>query len=74
MVCGCPYTVDMKTKPEAKRKPGRPATGQTPKRYFRMDDADWATVERAARAAKLSTSEWVRGCLLRAAKRSANGR
>jgi hypothetical protein len=60
----------MKTTSTTKRKPGRPATGQTPKRYFRMDGADWAKVEAAARSAGMTTSEWVRGCLLRAAKRS----
>ncbi|MEX0677358.1 MAG: hypothetical protein WD063_09800 [Pirellulales bacterium] len=60
----------MKTTSTAKRKPGRPATGQTPKRYFRMDDDGWNTIEQAARAAGLTTSEWVRECLLRAAKRS----
>jgi predicted HicB family RNase H-like nuclease len=54
---------------EQARKPGRPATGKTPKRYFRMDDESWEAVETAARSVGVSTSEWVRDCLLRAAKR-----
>lgn len=63
----------MKKQSPPKRGRGRPATGQTPKRYFRMDDDDWATVEQAAQAAEVSVSEWVRECLLRAAKRSTKG-
>jgi hypothetical protein len=59
---------------EEPRKPGRPATGQTPKRYFRMSDDDWARVESAAGSAGVTTSEWVRECLLRAARRVANGK
>ena len=31
----------MKAPKEARRSRGRPATGQTPKRYFRMDDESW---------------------------------
>jgi len=58
---------------EQPRKPGRPATGVTPKRYFRMDDEGWEAIEKAARSAGVTTSEWVRDCLLRAAKRSAKG-
>lgn len=60
----------MKAKPEPKRGRGRPATGQTPKRYFRMDDDGWQAVEEAAEAAGVTTSEWVRDCLLRAVKRA----
>lgn len=52
-----------------KRKPGRPATGQTPKRYFRMDDDGWSLVERAAEAQSQTVSDFVRDTLLRAAKR-----
>ena len=54
----------------APRKRGRPATGHTPKRYFRMDDEGWEAVERAAHIAGVTTSEWIRECLLRAPKRS----
>jgi predicted HicB family RNase H-like nuclease len=61
----------MKTQPPIKRKPGRPATGQTPKRNFRISDDDWAVIEAAARSAGVSTSEWVRECLLKAARRNA---
>jgi hypothetical protein len=64
----------MKSTQPAKRKPGRPATGQTPKRIFRMDDKGWATVEAAAQAAGVTTSEWVRDTLLRVAKRSVGAR
>ena len=63
----------MKAKEPPKRGRGRPATGHTPKRYFRMDDDGWGAVESAAQTAGVTTSEWVRGCLLRAAKRSAKG-
>ncbi len=52
-----------------KRKPGRPATGQMPRRIFRMSDDDWSAVEAAARSNGVTTSEWVRECLLRCAKR-----
>jgi uncharacterized protein (DUF1778 family) len=55
--------------PEPKRGRGRPATGQTPRRYFRMEDGDWAEVERAAQASGQTVSEFVRETLLRAAKR-----
>jgi uncharacterized protein (DUF1778 family) len=59
----------MKANPE-KRGPGRPATGQMPKRYFRMDDDDWAAVESAAHAAAKTVSEFIRETILRAARRS----
>jgi hypothetical protein len=51
------------------RRPGRPATGLTPKRYFRMDDDSWAEVVRASEASKETASEYVRKVLLRDAKR-----
>ena len=35
-----------------------------------MDDEGWEAVERAAKAADTTTSEWVRDVLLRAAKRA----
>ena len=56
---------------ETKRRPGRPATGQTPKRYFRMDDESWALVEAAARAQGADVSSYVRRVLLASAKRIA---
>ena len=52
-----------------KRGRGRPATGQTPKRYFRMDDESWGTVEAAAEAQGESVSRYVRRVLLSSAKR-----
>jgi uncharacterized protein (DUF1778 family) len=56
---------------EKKPGRGRPATGHTPKRYFRLDDEGWAAVERAAAAREQTVSEFVRETLLRAAKRAA---
>lgn len=50
------------------RRPGRPATGQTPKRNFRMDDESYAIVEAAAQAAEQTTSEFIRDTLLAAAQ------
>jgi predicted HicB family RNase H-like nuclease len=60
----------MKTSKEPAKRIGRPPTGQTPKRIFRMDDEGWQAVEAAARAAGVTTSEWVREVLSRAAKRA----
>ena len=54
---------------EITRKPGRPATGQTPKRYFRMGDEDWDLVVNAAALGEETTSEYVRRVLLRDAQR-----
>jgi hypothetical protein len=51
------------------RRPGRPATGKTPKRYFRMDDESWDEVVKASEASNETTSEYVRKVLLRDAKR-----
>lgn len=59
-----------KKKKEEKRGRGRPATGQTPKRYFRMDDESWATVEAAAAAGGEDVSSYVRRVLLANAKRT----
>ena len=61
----------MKTPIEPKRRRGRPATGQTPKRYFRMSDDDWAQIERAAGIAETTVSDFVREALLKAARRVA---
>ena len=60
----------MKTSKEPAKRMGRPPTGQTPKRYFRMDDESWEAVEATAKAAGVTTSEWVRACLMRAVKRA----
>lgn len=61
----------MKAQPEVKRGRGRPATGQMPKRYFRMDDEGWAMVEQSAQRAGVTMSDWIRERLLKAAKREA---
>lgn len=52
-----------------KRRRGRPATGQTPKRYFRMDDGSWEQVVDAAEACGETASEYMRRVLLRDAGR-----
>jgi len=57
----------METKTERGR--GRPATGQTPKRYFRMDGEAWSLVEQAAKRTGITVSEWIRDRLTKAAKR-----
>jgi predicted HicB family RNase H-like nuclease len=61
----------MKPKDQPKRPPGRPATGITPKRYFRMDDESWALIEQAAQRAGVTISDWIRERLTKAAKREA---
>ena len=42
---------------------GRPATGQTPKRYFRVDDKTWARIVYAAELTGETTSEYMRRVL-----------
>ena len=61
--------MDKSQKPPPKLPRGRPATGQTPKRYFRMSDDDWKLVEQAAVQQGETVSEFVRAALLKAAKR-----
>ncbi len=56
-------------KTDAKPGRGRPATGQTPKRYFRMDSESWLLVEQAAKTKGVTVSDFVRETILRAAKR-----
>jgi uncharacterized protein (DUF1778 family) len=58
----------MKKEP-LKRGPGRPATGKSPQRIFRMDDDAWELVEKAAKSVQQTTSAFVRETLLKAAKR-----
>ena len=55
---------------ERKPGPGRPATGQMPKRYFRMDDESWTRVGEAADASGQTVSDFIREALLRAVKRA----
>ena len=50
---------------EKTRGRGRPATGQTPKRYFRMDDEPWQQIVDAAISSGETTSEYIRRILLR---------
>jgi len=42
---------------------GRPATGETPKRYFRADDELWSAIGAAAQAQNKTTSEYIRSVL-----------
>jgi hypothetical protein len=48
-----------------KPKIGRPATGQMPKRYFRIADDDWQQIESAASTSGETTSQYVRRVLLK---------
>lgn len=57
-----------------RRGRGRPATGQMPKRYFRMDDEAWRQIAEAAEANGETMSEYIRRVLLRDAKRILNGK
>lgn len=58
----------MKTESEPRGR-GRPATGQMPKRYFRMGDDDWQQIESAASASDQTVSEYVRSVLMNHAAR-----
>jgi hypothetical protein len=66
---GRKLSVIMKNKTD-KPKIGRPSTGTTPKRYFRMDAKGWQQVETAAIALGDSTSEYVRRVLLKDSSRT----
>lgn len=58
-------------KVEKKRGPGRPATGVTPKQYFRMPADEYAKVEQAATLTDDgNTSAFIRRVLLAAANRT----
>jgi hypothetical protein len=63
----------MKSKSKARkskaRKPGRPATGQTPKRYFRIKDEQWDEIIAAAAAQGGTISDYLRKVLTRDAQR-----
>lgn len=48
---------------------GRPATGETPKRYFRADDDLWAEIARAAGVLGETRSEYIRKVMARDARR-----
>jgi hypothetical protein len=66
----------MKTKPKPRSKPpskpkkrGRPATGKTPKRYFRIKDESWEQIIKAAHAEGGTISDYLRSVLLRDSER-----
>jgi hypothetical protein len=66
-----------KSKPRAKdqpkrKKPGRPATGKTPKRYFRINDESWDQIIKAAHASGGTISDYLRRVLLRDSQRVLN--
>lgn len=48
---------------EQERKRGRPATGTTPKRYFRADDELWSQIGTAAELSGETVSEYLRRVL-----------
>lgn len=52
-----------------KRRRGRPATGTTPKRYFRMDDENYAKVVEAAEQRGETVSDFIRRALLNSVRR-----
>lgn len=54
-----------------KRRRGRPATGQMPKRYFRMEDSDWEIVANAAKRRGETTSDFIRRVILASARKAA---
>jgi hypothetical protein len=57
-----------------KGRPTRDPSGEASKHFImRLTDAERADYQRAADRAGVSLSEWVRGCLSRAAKRSTKG-
>lgn len=49
-------------------KRGRPATGETPKRYFRMTRESWDRVEQAAIDRGQTTSDFIRQVLCEAVR------
>ena len=59
----------MVVKKKTAKKRGRPATGTTPKRYFRMSDDDYQIVEAAASERDTTTSDFIRETILDKARR-----
>lgn len=55
------------TKPTKRR--GRPAIGRDPQRNIRVSDGDWQLIARAAEAAGVSRSEFIREAALAKARR-----
>ncbi|MBS0266230.1 MAG: DUF1778 domain-containing protein [Planctomycetes bacterium] len=62
-----------KPKPKAAKgkvkKAGRPATGQTPKRYFRIKDESWDMIIAAAEAQGGTISDYLRRVLVKDAEK-----
>lgn len=54
--------------------PGRPATGQTPKRIFRATDQQWTAYQAAADRDGMTLSAWIRHALDTAAAPKKGGR
>lgn len=50
---------------EEKRRVGRPETGQMPKRFFRMADADWQQIQSAAETQGETASAYLRRIALK---------
>ncbi len=61
----------MAKKQDKPRGRGRPATGQMPKRYFRLDDETWAMIVAAAESGDETISEYIRRVLVKDASRVA---
>ena len=55
----------MDTTTEEKRSRGRPATGLTPKRAFRLDEESWRLIVSAASECGETTSDYMRRVLLK---------
>jgi len=60
----------MKAQTAEKRRPGRPATGQTPQHQFRCPDDEWEMFQQAAAAEGIGVAAWIRAVAVRAAKRA----
>jgi hypothetical protein len=70
--CGWLYNPGMKSKRKPRSNPkklGRPATGQTPKRYFRIKDESWDQIIKAAHASGGTISDYLRRVLTKDAAR-----
>jgi hypothetical protein len=64
-----PKSKSQARKTKGKKRPGRPATGQTPKRYFRIKDESWEEIIAAAHAEGGTISDYLRKVLTRDAQR-----
>lgn len=57
-------------KPQENRRRGRPATGVTPKRYFRMPDEQWQEIVKAAEESDETASDFIRRIVLKEARKA----